>query len=211
MSQSIFCFGDSITHGAVDSRGGWADRLKQYYFQAQIEASGKWSPSVYNLGIDGDTADDLVKRIGPEIEAQRKPWTGSHDIYVIGIGINDSRAQDVSDNYVSSLAHYVDQLSQITKIIQKRSNNILFVGLNPVDDKLVGEIGEDIYKLERVKEFDQTLQQFCEEYQLPIVHIFEPMLKLVYRSMLFDGLHPNDAGHEWMYEQIKPQIQRMIQ
>lgn len=53
----IFAFGDSSTWGAFDlEKGGWAERLKNYFFQKREDTF------VYNLGIESNTTKDLLKR-----------------------------------------------------------------------------------------------------------------------------------------------------
>lgn len=45
----ILIFGDSITYGAWDSEGGWADRLKRWAHQHYLANGTKLQ--VINLGI----------------------------------------------------------------------------------------------------------------------------------------------------------------
>ena len=63
----ICIFGASITWGAYDREaGGWSDRLKVYFYNKDFETD------VYNCGISGDKAADVLKRI--EVEAAAEPW-----------------------------------------------------------------------------------------------------------------------------------------
>jgi lysophospholipase L1-like esterase len=74
----IICiFGDSIAWGATDcEKGGWVERLKTELMVKDID--------VYNLGISGDTTENILKRMDAEAEA-RNP-----DIIIFSVGINDA-------------------------------------------------------------------------------------------------------------------------
>ena len=57
MGDLLF-FGDSITAGAWDSRGGWANRLIGRTMAQTMDARfepGSFYCMAYNLGVSGDT------------------------------------------------------------------------------------------------------------------------------------------------------------
>ena len=78
MDQNICVFGDSVTWGAWDNKGGWVSRLRAF-----IE-SGNRDYFVYNLGVSGDTTKELLGRF--DIEAKAR----SPNIIIFQIGDNDS-------------------------------------------------------------------------------------------------------------------------
>ncbi len=79
MSKRICIFGDSITKGHCDyEEGGWANRLKKYLENKDSDNS------VYNLGVDSDTTDNLLGRFDAEAR------TRDPEIIIFAIGINDS-------------------------------------------------------------------------------------------------------------------------
>ena len=59
MSLLVFVFGDSIAWGLYDDRGGWVGRLW----------NGR-SRLVYNLGVDGETSEDISKRFIAEAKVR---------------------------------------------------------------------------------------------------------------------------------------------
>jgi hypothetical protein len=59
MSHYVFVFGDSIVMGLWDERGGWPERLWQ----------GR-SRIVYNLGVDGETSEEVKTRFIAEAKTR---------------------------------------------------------------------------------------------------------------------------------------------
>jgi len=79
MKKDICIFGASITWGAWDSeKAGWANRLRLF-----LEANHE-NAFVYNLGIPGDTTEDVLARLKSEAE------TREADVIIFSIGTNDS-------------------------------------------------------------------------------------------------------------------------
>ena len=86
----ILVFGDSIARGAVDlEKGGWVERLRIYF------VNNSKDKSVYNLGISGDTTENLLKRFMNECKV-REP-----EIIIFAIGVNDSAIIQNKNNWVS--------------------------------------------------------------------------------------------------------------
>lgn len=58
----VLVFGDSITQGFWDLDGGWVARLRRTYDKQMIEGVNDDPPSLFNLGVSGDSSDDIVTR-----------------------------------------------------------------------------------------------------------------------------------------------------
>ena len=127
------------------------------------------------------------------------------------MGVNDSRSKANTKNLISSPEHYIEKLREIISAINKFGTKILFVGLTPVDDEKTLLRNNTQYWNERVTEFNKALIDFCEEHKYPFVEIHKAMQQLDYKSLLPDGLHPGTEGHQWMYEQIKPQVLKLLE
>lgn len=84
----IIAFGDSITFGFWDREGGWISRLRKWVDNKNLEWSGFYY-RVYNLGIDGNTTDDLIARVETEISPRIEEESKTLILYAIGI--NDSQ------------------------------------------------------------------------------------------------------------------------
>lgn len=103
MSRRICVFGASTTWGAWDTeRGGWVNRLRLF-----IENEMDRKFQVYNMGVSGDTTDDLVKRF--ELEAKvRKP-----EIIIFVIGSNDSTYRPSLGGNNIPLDKYINNLNRL--------------------------------------------------------------------------------------------------
>lgn len=197
-SMKILCFGDSITSGYDDDvKGGWVNRLKAMF--------GKKYEFV-NFGVPGYTSSDLLNRIEEELEHYTNGTT-----IIIAIGVNDSRID--SGQNVAEIKDYVKNLDKILNLAKKVTDKIIFVGLAPCEDSLTNPVdwSDTIYKNSRISEFDEALRKFCEKNGSAYVRIFEPFKEAERDySMLPDGIHPNETGHQLIADLIKPQLQKLI-
>lgn len=211
MAADIYVFGDSIGYGAVDEKGGWVDRLKQYFHAQRL--AGSELTEVYNLSVDGDTAKDVADRIENELAVRRKSWSTQSDLVVVAVGGNDSCAEGTPEDYWFSTEEYSENLSKIHEIISKFGLRVVFVGPTATDDSKTNPCrwGAYYFSNNRVKEFDLTQAEFCRENNIPRVELFDKTLGEEYQKNLYDGLHPNSKGHEWLYEQVKPIVTAIIE
>ncbi|MFP4424710.1 MAG: SGNH/GDSL hydrolase family protein [Candidatus Woesearchaeota archaeon] len=174
-------WGDSITWGACDDEyGGWVNRLSLF---EEVD--------VYNLGVSGDTTEHLLKRFDTECEA-REP-----DVIVFAIGINDSA--NINGEPWVPLDKFEENIKELVRLARKYTSKVFFVGLTPVDEKLVKPVPWDTtisYDNQTIKQYDMKLREVVE-YYIPLV---------LSDSDLADGLHPNARGHEKMFQQIKKNL-----
>jgi len=200
----VLVFGDSITWGYSDSRGGWVDRLRGDFFGKDIKAKDQYSePLIFNLGIGGDTLEEIIKRFEAETKARR--WENLPLGFVIAIGVNDSRLENGIAR--STIEEYRQQLEHLLRLIKNES--VLFVGLTPVVDghPHVSE-GDTIWQNSRIKKFDDELRSFCQTHGVGFVPIWEDFFGKE-KELLDDGLHPNDAGHALIAKLVKPHIKQL--
>jgi len=191
MEKIINVFGDSITWGAYDIEGGWANRLRKY-----LEERDEDYFEVYNLGISGDNTDDLLKRFKNENEV-RTP-----NSIIIAIGINDSQYINSKDNPRISLEEFETNLFSIIRDARVFTSEIIFVGLTKVDESKLLPVSWDLtkyYDNENISLYNNKIKEICEKNNLPFIE----MMDLLEDEDLSDGLHPNSVGHEKMFLRIK--------
>lgn len=207
----VLIFGDSITYGAWDSHGGWADRLKQKVHQKAIDdhADGAKTFQLLNVGISGDTSRSLLHRFEPEIQA-RQSKTRPSTIFIC-IGANDTLGHPSLDDVNISLNEYRDNITKLIAIARKYSDKIYLVGLPCLGDETVEFIGMH-YSRERIKTYDDACRAICEQEQIPFIDIFTPYTESKDITGLYseDLLHPNDAGHELIAETVWPELQKIL-
>lgn len=206
MVDRVLIFGDSITQGMWDRKGGWAQRLIDDYFSKQMGNMEADVPALFNLGVSADTTENLLARFEHEATARKRPELA----FVFAIGTNDSRIDGKTpfsspERYAANLGRLIEQAKQFVDM-----SRILFVGLQPCDEARTTPVSwrDTTYTNERLKLFDQALQKACNEHDVAYVPIFNAYQKAQKNSadMLIDGLHPDDAGHEHMYALISPYL-----
>lgn len=172
-------FGDSIGCGQNDPGGGWAKLLGEKY-------------SVKNLSIDGATTNDYVKNFPTTID--------KNSTIIIALGVNDSAS--------ISLKEFQQNLIQLIKLATKYTQKIIFVGPAPVDQPKTDPAPwapEISYKTNLVKQYSEAMRQITEREKLKFVDLFK-QLPADYLKTLDDGLHPNHAGHEMIFDLVKTQL-----
>ncbi len=208
----ILIFGDSITQGFFDSRGGWANRIARDYNKKILEnLNGDWV-EVFNLGVSGDTVQDILDRIEDETEARR--WREDKVAIVVSVGINDALLKENiadSDEYA-----FQEKYEKLIDIVTKISDAFLFVGLSAVDEKLTNPYDASTtgkqYLNNRINLFEDCIKQASILRKVPFVPVHDMFIGQLdgKQSLLADGLHPDEAGHSLLYEIIAPEIMAVI-
>ncbi len=195
--MKVLFFGDSIVTGYDDSEGGWVKRLRKA-FGDKFE--------FINFAVPGNSSFDVLRQLSDETII----YTGT-DAIVIGVGVNDSRIKN--GHHFTDIENYVRNLEKIYAHAKKHADKVLFVGLTPCDDNLTIPVDWDstIYKNSRIDEFNCALRDFCIKNSINFVEIFEPFKDAMKdSSLLSDGLHPNEDGHQLITDLVKPHLQKLI-
>lgn len=204
----ILIFGDSIVYGAWDTEGGWANRLRKFYDEQKLSGKDEDPPTIFNMGVSGDSTNELVKRFTPEVEARNR--YGNMAI-VISIGTNDSRTK--AGKEFSNTEQYVQNLEKLLNKARQFTDKILFVGFPSCDESRSNPVAwrDTGYTNERLGAFEQELVKFCHKQGVPIVKVFETFKEHDQKeSLIFDGVHPNDTGHELIFNLVKPELEKLL-
>jgi lysophospholipase L1-like esterase len=198
--KGILCFGDSITFG-IGEKGGWVGRLKEYF-----EPRGGHN-GVYNLGICGDTTEGLLERF--KIEANSRIeyiWPNERYLITIAIGINDSRGMGSPDKIIIKPNKFKQNIEKIHKQALKFTKDIVFIGLTPVNEKLVHPFEGTYFSNEIIQKYNNIIKEYCRKNKIRFIEIYDKMSKLDYTKLLEDGLHPNSKGFDVMFKIIKEEL-----
>lgn len=199
----ILVFGDSITYGEKDKKGGWVERLKNFFIEKSF-SDPNFDYSVYNLGVSGDTTEELLKRF--EFETKQRLWMREEIIIIFAIGTNDSQFINKEKRFRVSLQEFERNIQELIAIAGKFSSKIIFIGLTPVDDLKVDPIPwfpEVSYANEYIKNFNKTIKLICKKNNVYFIDILNEFLDTDYKKLLEDGAHPNSEGHEKFFETVK--------
>ncbi|HEX7633524.1 MAG TPA: SGNH/GDSL hydrolase family protein [Candidatus Saccharimonadales bacterium] len=203
----VLIFGDSITQGFWDIDGGWVSRIRKYYDQKAVDTDDYDQPTIFNLGVSGDSSDNVLARF----ENETKVRATEELAFVISIGVNDARTK--AGTPYSDTERYKQNLGEIVKLAKQYSSKMLFVGLTPCVEERSNPVswGDTGYTNGRIKEFNDALEQFCEENHVPFVEVFEPFSKAEAEAELLpDSLHPNDKGHQLLADLAMPKLQELL-
>lgn len=204
MSQ-ILIFGDSIAYGAWDKEGGWSERLKTFSNKKSIGSNLEFYCAVYNLAIDGDFTESLLKRLDNEAKQRIQRIHGQETIFVFAIGSNDS-ISNRKNIFWTAPKKFKKNLERIIKITQKYSSKIIFIGLTPADESKTNPVSWDnnvFYKNKDQKKYDEIIKSTCQKNKIHFIEIFNEFEKIDYKKLLEDGLHPNSKGHKIIFEIVK--------
>jgi lysophospholipase L1-like esterase len=199
----VLVFGDSITQGFWDSEGGWVSRLRKTYDQKAIATNDYDQPTIFNMGVSGDSSDDVLSRFDGETKARANEELA----FVFAIGLNDARTK-AGVNF-SDIERYRKNLTEVTSQARQYSDRILFVGLTPCVEARSNPVswGDTGYTNIRIKEFDSTLKEFCDQNNISFAEVLEPFLEAEAKTELLpDGLHPNNEGHQFIADIVAPKL-----
>jgi lysophospholipase L1-like esterase len=210
----ILVFGDSIAQGFWDSQGGWVQRLINEYNEQSLKnmlADTNGYIEMYNLGIAGDTARGVLKRMKYEVKSRRLHV--EDEVIVIAIGMNDTMIYKGVNAVPPDL--FRDELAQLLESARELTDKVLFIGLTAVDDAACNpwkySSAEECFNNDRIWQFERITREFCKDENIPHVKIFEKFKKAHEETgLLADGLHPNDAGHALIAKFVKPAIDELV-
>lgn len=198
--MSTLIFGDSITHGCYDTEnGGWVERLKVEFWKDNKEKRGEYweGTNIYNFGIDGDIAEGILKRFETEVISV----LFGIDRIIFAIGVNDSVSYQNGDVKFKE-EEFQKNLESLVQKASEHTQNIVFIGLTKVDETLVNPVKDSksgrSYTNQRIQIFDQIIQEVARKNSLKYIHLFD----LLEKEDLSDGLHPNSAGHQKIFQRV---------
>lgn len=209
---NIFFFGDSITFGAWDEKGGWVDRVKNDIHKRIISSHFAYYHHTFQLGVPADNTTTLLKRFEQEIKPRLLGEEAKNAVIILAIGINDSQTyKDTTKGNSVSYDDFQNNLAHLLRIAQKYAAIIIFVGLTPVDEAKVDFLPwlpGTIFRNTMIKKYNDGIKEFCKTNNLPFVDLFKEWFDGDYKNLLIDGLHPNSDGHEKIYHKLKQALEK---
>jgi len=203
-------FGASTTHGNWDEMGGWAERIRHYVVKKYIDnPQNNPKRHVFNLGVPGDGTVKLLERIEPEIKAR---LFYEETIIIVSVGVNDSRINNSNKTPIVADEIFSQNQNKILEIVKKYTAKILYVGYEPVNERVTAPYDEKFsYVNERIQKFDNIVRLICEKNNIPFVDCFTPFIEEDNKKYIHeDGLHLTSAGHQKMFELIKPYLDKLL-
>jgi lysophospholipase L1-like esterase len=206
----VLVFGASSAQGYWDSKGGWADRLKHYYDKLQMHDFSREQPKVMNLGVSGDTTASLLKRVGPESKARQ-----NEKGLAIIIQVGSNNAAEQNGKLHSTAQEYQIDLEAIIKKSEEFTFKVLVVGLPAVEESKTNPIDwADLYfKNANIAIFETAARKITDKLDIPFVPVHQEFLNRMQSGGALhahDGLHPNDEGHELIFQLVQPELDKIL-
>jgi len=211
----IIMFGDSTTA----ERPGSVQKVYSVRVNEALQGIGS-SLSVHNAGIGGNTTRDALKRYSNDV-LRHQPR-----LIVMQFGINDS-AVDVWKKPPATesrvpLTEYLANLRTLITTAHQQHAKVILMTTNPLrwTPRLKEMYGRPPYNVEAEDGFESaTLQGYNDalrtlavEMKVPLVDVhaaysaFAAKRQTTLDSLLPDGMHPGDLGHELVAELLVPAI-----
>ncbi|TMI15454.1 hypothetical protein E6H33_06330 [Candidatus Bathyarchaeota archaeon] len=187
MNEVVLVFGDSIVMGLWDERGGWPERL--WHGRSRI---------VYNLGVDGETSEDVKSRFYQEAKTR---GANKNSVIVFAVGINDSSQMDGAHRVGS--AKYVRNIEELIDLAREHfTQKILWVGLTPIDQSksvpFILEKAISFFSADQ-HEYDSALETTCRSKGVDYVSLRDVKIR---DHLSEDGVHPLSSGHAMIAERV---------
>lgn len=193
----VIVFGDSMIFGFWDREGGWVDRLKVNLAAKSLDSNLDNYCPVFNLGIPGDTSQDLLERFEFEINQRKNGF--EKRVLIFGIGGNDSQQIISEGMHKVSPETFAMNVSKLIKLAKGYSEKIVFVGPIPVDESRTDPLfwmPDRSYKNDYVVQYNEILQRLTLENGVYFIDLFKSFFTDNYIGFLEDGLHPTSEGHK---------------
>lgn len=201
-----------MTYGVGGENGGWADKLKRQIHVEQYGGDyvGDERMEVYNFARPGMTVEDVTESLERDIYYRKHD--GSESMIILSVGLNNSKAIGTPDNYISTLDSYAEELGRLFDLAHSLSGTVLFVGYTKVNEDLMNQrisplTGDKTYFTnDRICLFDKKCKELCADRNIQHIDLIDsaPYNWLAYLSG--DGLHVNDKGHTWIFEEVWNEI-----
>jgi lysophospholipase L1-like esterase len=200
MTKNILIFGGSITYGAWDiANGGWAQRLRSY-LEKNYELQDYF---VYNFGIPGDTSSLVLERL--ETDMKYRVDKDEQNVVIFATGTNDSAFLEKENKQMTEIAVFKDNLEKLFNQASKYSDKIIFIGLTTVNQPMVSPIPwkpNIFYNNQNILQYNQIIKDFCQAKNILFIDLYDK----VATDNLVDGIHPDEQGHEIMFQVIKDNL-----
>lgn len=150
---------------------------------------------IYNLGISGNTTEDLLERF--EFETKQRLKEDEETILIFAIGINDSQFLRSKQRHRVPIEKFKENIQELINLAQKFSSKIIFIGLTLVDETKtpIPWDTDKFYKNEFIQKYNETIKSICRENNIYFIELFEKLKEMNYKNLLEDGLQIREVSY----------------
>lgn len=205
MAFNILVFGASTTYGAWDPEGGWVARLRKFLDEDNIKnrLNDYQINLIYNLGISDETSQNILDRL--DTDCKPRLWKDALNVFIFEVGKNDALFNNNTQTIETPIKKFEENLKSLIKKARQYCQKIIFVGSFPVDKRVdpMPWNKSCSYKNEDIKKYNQSVKKICQEEEIPFIDIYQNFADQDFSIYLQDGIHPNSAGHQIIFEKVK--------
>lgn len=208
----IIGFGASSMEGVGGSKGGWFDLIKQDLHTKMYGGEVDEAHHIYNLGIAGHSSKQTLDRMESELKVRM--WPNEEIVFVYHVSSNnDSKGVGSPDNILVTPEESASNVEKAIELLRNYSNKIIVVSSNIPDDSKTNPKKTSYFKAERTRIYNDAVRNKCHELNVQYMDFIELAKDMdwIGTMMASDGLHPNDVGHAWMAEQLKPELYKLLE
>ncbi len=170
-------------------KGGWVNRL--WFHVAKRDDD---YVEIYNCSISGGTTETILERFESEAKIRNA------DAIIFQTGGNDAAYEHTSGNYLVPPERFKKNLEEIIRRAKKITNNIIFMDLKNCDESKTMPVSwiDIYYTNENIQKYSKIMEEICREQGVVFLDL-EPLDNKDFD----DGLHPNEKGHEKIFNQVR--------
>jgi lysophospholipase L1-like esterase len=207
--KQIFILGASSVYGVGAEHDGWGDLVKSYAHSKMFGPDGVGEQyEVFNFAKSGSTIEFVAETAA---WAYQNYARGDDVMTLICVGGNDAKAVDAPDNFVSTPEDFRVKVTDLLELLRQHSQQVVFVSNGFVDETKVspkrspfGDGKVSYFTNQRQTMFNDVTKQLCQDSGLEFVTSGVDKDTWIKNYLYIDGLHPGQAGHQKVFEALKP-------
>lgn len=213
--KQFFILGASSVYGVGAESDGWGDLVKSYVHSKMYSADGVGEKyEVFNFSKAGSTVEFVADTASWIYDKYAR---GNNVVTLISVGGNDAKAENAPDNFVCTPEDFREKVSRLFETLQQHSKQVIFVSNGFVDESKVspkqspfGDGKVSYFTNERRSLFNGITKEICESKGVDFVAVDIDKDTWVRNYLYSDGLHPNQAGYQKVFEALKPVLDRSL-
>ncbi len=212
--NQVFVFGSSSAYGVGGKDGGWADLLKCRLHGELYGVNGrgeKWE--LFNFGKSGAKIAFAQETVEGQLKAYKRDGL---TIALVSIGGNNAKAENDPANFVSTVEEYTKEMTIFLTTLKRQVDHVFFVGSGTVDEsKTNPKISpfsdrKSYFTNARRALFDEALRGIAAEVGVTFIELGVDPDEWKEKYLYIDGLHPNQAGHQFICDKVWEKIAPLI-
>lgn len=208
MLMQILIFGSSSVYGAWDTKGGWVQRLREYY-DKKYEDRPDYYVLFYNLGINGETSEGLLKRF--DSETRPRTWPGDETIIIIQAGLNDSSFRPSKNSNWVSKDDYRKNLTEIVRLAKGITGKVILMNGGVFDESNHTDLDyqpDYVHHDKSLAEYNEVTKEVAKQSGVHLIDISKKLRKYDVKSIIMDGVHMNAKGHAIVFRAVRSYLEK---